>query len=303
MDLRQLRYFYMIAKEGQITRAAKKLHMAQPPLSQSLKALEEELGVTLLERHGRKMELTEAGRLLYRKSQHLFLHLEDTIAEVKETEEGLQGVLSIGCVKSCFSYIPARIKYFLEAYPNVTFELREGDTFHLTQQLKNRDIDLAVVRLPLEMKAFSNQPLPNESYVAVVPETWNEISKRKSISLQELANLPLLLLHRISGIGQYELITEQFEKRGLVPNIVCECPDVDMILEMVSDNIGATIVPASAVPTHRLRGIKMLTIENSVIISKSAVIWLKDRYLSRSAQRFIALFQNSDNKEMNTNGR
>lgn len=289
MDMRQLRYFYTIAQEGQITRAAKKLHMAQPPLSQSLKALETELGVTLLERQGRAMELTEAGKVLYKKTGSLFQHFDETITEVKETGKGLQGKLAIGCVKSCFSYIPEQMRMFREQYPNITFQLRVGDTYRIAELLNTRELDLAVVRLPLEMKTFSNHPLPNEKFVAVLPMQWTQ--NDLTISIKELAELPLLLLHRISGVGQYEMVIDQFENQGLKPNVVCECPDVDMILDLVNEEIGATIIPESALSKLHLQGVKKVDIEDVEIVSKSAVIWLKDRYLTKGASRFIELFQ------------
>ncbi|PAV28891.1 LysR family transcriptional regulator [Virgibacillus profundi] len=300
MDIRQLRYFYTIAKTGQITRAAKELHMAQPPLSQSLKSLEDNLGVKLFDRNGRKMELTEAGLILYRKTERLLHFLDETKTEVKETGKGIKGKLSIGCVKSCFSLLPKRLKLFRDLYPNVSIELREGDTFRLTEQLHNRNIDLAIVRLPLELKPFSFYPLPNEKYVAIVPESWISHKKEDYISLKELAKMPLLLLHRISGIGQYELIMDQFENSGLKPNIVCECPDVDMIIGLVNEEIGATIVPESAITRLHQQNIKVLKLEGVTIISESSLIWLKDRYLSKSAGRFIELFTNKETKTLSS---
>ncbi|WP_106497974.1 LysR family transcriptional regulator [Lentibacillus sp. Marseille-P4043] len=290
MDMRQLRYFHTIASEGQITRAAKKLHMAQPPLSQTLKMLEDELGVTLLERNGRKMELTEAGIVLYKKAETLFHSLNEAVVEVKETGKGIKGRLSIGCVKSCFSFIPERISKFRKQYPNVTFELREGDSFRLAEQLYSRNIDLAVVRLPLEMRAFSSISLPDENYVAVLPESWVNENSKMTISMKELAKTPLLLLLRISGVGQYEIIIDQFKNHGLKPNVICECPDADMILELVTEEIGATVIPKSAISNLHQSGINVLQIEDANIVSQSSVIWLKDRYLSKSAHRFIDLF-------------
>lgn len=298
MNIKQLRYFYTIAREGQITLAAKKLHMAQPPLSQSLKALEGELEVTLFERNGRKMELTDAGLVLYQKAEVLFHHLDETITEVRETGKGVKGTLAIGCVKTCFSYVPKRISIFKKLYPGITFELREGDSYRLFEQLNNRKIDLAIVRLPIEMKAITHLPLPNENYIVALPETWVDDPSKTSITMDEIARLPLLLLHRISGVGQYEVIIDEFTKHGLKPNVVCECPDVDMLLELVNEEIGATIIPVSGISTFRLTGIKVLKIEDANIVSKSAVIWLKDRYLSKSATRFIELFEGESKNKL-----
>lgn len=291
MDMRQLRYFHTIAKEGQITSAAKKLHMAQPPLSQSLKALEEEIGTKLLERNGRKMELTDAGEVLFQKVEFFFKYLDETITEVRETAEGIKGHLTVGSVKTCFPHVPPRMKKFREAYPEVTFELREGDSYSLAEQLKNRQIDLAIIRLPLDMDLFSSYFLPDEKYVVVMPQMMAQSYSGNSISMEELAMLPLLLLRRIRGKGQFELIVEKFEDRGLEPNIVTVCPDVDMIIELVSRGVGASILPESSLKKHTIGDIRKFEIKNESIISKSAIIWLKDRYLSRSAERFIDLFK------------
>ncbi|WP_138417594.1 LysR family transcriptional regulator [Aquibacillus sediminis] len=290
MDLRQLRYFYTIAKEGQITRAANKLHMAQPPLSTSLKELETELGVSLFERNRKKMELTEPGLLLYEKAEKLFEYLDETVMEVKETGDGLRGTLSIGCVKTCFSHMPKRLKTFRTQYPNITYELMEGDSYFLADQLMNRSIDLALVRLPLEMKDFEYVPLPDENYVVVIPNSWAEDFSTGKITMANLVKLPLLLLHRLSGIGQYEVILDKFHKNNLQPKVVCQCPDVDILLELVREGLGASIVPTSALTDHQLNGIKKLMIEDENIVSKSAIIWLKNRYLSKSARQFIELF-------------
>ncbi len=289
LDLRQLRYFQTIAREGQITRAAKKLHMAQPPLSQSLKALETELGVRLMERNGRKMELTDAGVILYQKTNHLFDYMEETMTEVKDIGGGIKGTLSIGCVKTCFPQIPKKLKYYHNKYPHIQFQLREGDSYLLAEQLLQRTIDVAVIRLPIEMSTFASLSLPTENYVAVIPENWSTVSE--TITMEKLSELPLLLLHRISGRGQYELIVEQFEKRNLYPNIVCECPDVDMILQLVSEEMGASIIPESTLQGHHLHGLKPLTIKDHTFTSHSAIIWLKDRYLPKSARQFIELFE------------
>lgn len=103
MDIRQSRYFLMIAEEGQISRAAKKLHMAQPPLSQQLRLMEEEIGAVLFarKRNGKTMGFTEAGKILYKKAQNILNLFEESILEVKEAGEGIRGSLSIGIVVSC----------------------------------------------------------------------------------------------------------------------------------------------------------------------------------------------------------
>jgi len=291
LDIKQLRYFYTIAEQGQITRAAKKLHMAQPPLSQQLKHLEEELGVILFERNGRQMELTQAGLILYKKAERILLEIEEIETEVKETSEGLRGKLSIGIVKTCFSFVPERVRTFRENYPSVTFSLREGDSYTVEQLIKSRESEVGIVRLPIDMKPFSKIELAKEKFVVVIPSNTPEFHSKTSIKMKELENIPLLLLHRVSGVGQFEIVLQECRSHGFEPNVICECPDVSMLLSLVSSGVGATIIPESSLTSFPLPNLHVLQIEDSTIYAESAIIWLKDRYLSKPAKRFIETFE------------
>ena len=291
MDIKQLHYFCTIVQEGQITRAAKKLHMAQPPLSQQLKLLEQELGVKLFDRNGRTLDLTESGKVLYKRAKRILSQVSETMVEVKETDEGIKGVLSIGASKSCFAYLPERIRKFREKYPQVTFQLREGDTSYIGELLKNREIELAITRLPLEMSDVSMIRFPIEPYVLVIPDIWQDQIKNKfSIKMIDIKDFPLLLLHRINGKGQFELVVNECRNHGFEPNVVLECPDVSMLLQLVSAGVGATIVPKSTLLSHQSNNTLTIELEDASIMSESAIIWLKDRYLSKSAHRLIESF-------------
>src|SRR5690625_602316 len=117
MDLRQLQYFKTVAEEGQITRAAKKLNISQPPLSQQLKLIEEELGTEILIRHNRHVELTEAGKHLYKRAVMILKQMEETKTEIREMGEGIRGLLKIGVARTCATaFLPERINAFLNRY-------------------------------------------------------------------------------------------------------------------------------------------------------------------------------------------
>ncbi|BAQ11922.1 transcriptional regulator, lysr family [Bacillus sp. OxB-1] len=288
MNLKRLGYFVTIVEEEQITKAAQKLHMAQPPLSQQLKLLEEELGVLLFERIGRKLELTEPGKVLYDKSKKLLSQYEEAFMEVEEVAKGMKGVLSIGTVKSCFPYVPGRLRQFREQFPDVTFRLKEGDTFRMTEYLRNREIELGIVRMPLEMEDFSSIALPSEPYVLVAPKKWNQ---KKRIRMKDVAELPLLLLHRVKGRGQYELILDECAKHGFEPSIICECPDAGMLLSLAREGIGYAMLPKSTVEFLLYEDLQITEIEDCLIQTEGTIIWLKDRYLSKAASRFLETFQ------------
>ncbi|MFS0781307.1 LysR family transcriptional regulator [Bacillus sp. 1P06AnD] len=292
MDIRQLHYFCTIVQEGQITRAAKKLHMAQPPLSQQLKQLEAELGVKLFERIGRNLELTNSGRVLYEKARFILEQVSEAKSEVKETDAGIQGVLSIGASKSCFSYLPQRMKIFHDHYPLVTYRLREGDTSYISQLLKNRDIELGIIRLPIELDNLHMISFPLEPYMLVIPAAWKDHAQGKtSIKMNRIKQMPLLLLHRINGKGQFEVVVDECRRHGFEPSIIGECPDASILLSLVSAGIGATIVPKSTLLSFQLENTIVLELEDAHIMAEAALVWLKDRYISKSTQRFIELFR------------
>ncbi|TCP30852.1 DNA-binding transcriptional LysR family regulator [Scopulibacillus darangshiensis] len=292
MDIKQLRYFHTVVQEGQFTRAAKKLHMAQPPLSQQIKLLEQELDVLLLERNGRNIEPTPAGKLLFKKANELILQLDETAREVKEMGEGLKGNLSIGTVITCFSYLPERIRLFRDSFPLVTFQLREGDSYRLKEQLTNREIELAIAHPPFDANTFDIIPLPKEPFVLVTPKSWNiHPVNENAIQLKELSTLPLLLMRRLNGSGLDEMIIDQCRSGGIEPNVFGVCPDAALLLWLVSSGVAATILPKSTLSSLPTTDLKIFDIENFNIHSDSAVIWLKDRYLSKCAVRFIDTFR------------
>ncbi|MFF2878124.1 LysR family transcriptional regulator [Gottfriedia sp. NPDC057991] len=287
MDLKQLRYFVTIAEEEQLTRAAKRLHMAQPPLSRQLILLEEELGVTLMERHGRRMELTKSGKLLFKKAQSLLQQLDETVKEIKETGEGLRGELSIGTFISCMNYLPKKIRYFRENYPLVSFQLQEVNPLNLIENLENRNIEFALVRLPLKMDKFSKIKLPTEPFVLVIPAHWNMLTSKTTVHMQEIANIPLLSFSRGKELDYQEIIIDECRRFGFEPNFVFECPNAAILTSLLIAGIGASILPKSMVSFISNSHIKVIDILDITIQSDSAVIWLKDRQLSKSAERFI----------------
>ncbi|MBH0229374.1 LysR family transcriptional regulator [Halobacillus yeomjeoni] len=291
MDLKQLRYFQAVADEKQVTRAAKKLHMAQPPLSQQIKLMEEELNMKLFDRQGRRLELTKAGEALYTKAADLISSFDEAIIEVKETSEGIRGKICIGANKSCFSYLRSVLNQFTFNYPFITYQLREGDTFLMEESIRNRDIELAVVRLPFQSEDFHTFPLPSEPYVLVVPDSWEIEQTDGRVGFEVLKNMPLMLLHRVKGSGQFELILDEIRAHGVEPHVVCECPEPTMLLSLVSSGMGAAIVPSSTLKAFEFSNLKSYLFMDINIKAESVLIWHKDHYISKASQRFIQAFK------------
>ncbi len=288
MDIRQLRYFIAIAEEGQITGAAKRLQMAQPPLSQQLKQMEDELGVELMERVGKRMELTEAGAALYKQALNIVQQLDEAIAEVKETGEGIRGSLSIGVSALSAYHLPEKLRRFQMKHPLITYQVWKGDSQQLSQLLEQRTIEVAIVRLPHSLPDYASIHLEEEPFVMIVPAD-SQLASADEIHMRDIADHPLVL-PSTPGLGIYELLLKEFSRLGVTPQVVCQCPDISLIVNLVAAGIGASIVPRSAWKTHAGYAISCVEITGTSISSSSAVIWKAERHLSKAARRFIETF-------------
>ncbi|MDG0794297.1 LysR family transcriptional regulator [Cohnella ginsengisoli] len=358
MDVRQLRYFLTVAEEGQITSAAKKLHMEQPPLSRQMRLIEEELGVALFDRSGKRLRLTPAGERLRDRAAGLLRQLEETVAEVRELDEGVSGVLSVGAVVSCTSLLPGPLGRFRERYPNVSFKLSEGDHHLLGERLDRREIEIAVARLPFEAPGgaarYEIRPLPSDPIVALLPAGAGKAAGgavqaqaggsvhdgpahsgpvhdgqahdeplhdgpvhsgsvhdgpahsgpvydepavsagTEPLSLAELSAYPLVSLKTDRTVVMHETIMRAFADAELRPRVLCECASVAIALTLVAHGFGAALLPKSVMSTFPLAGIECRAIRDADLLSEVGLVWLKDRYLSRAARRFVALFDASD---------
>lgn len=287
MDIRQLRYFIAIAEERQITAAAKRLHMAQPPLSQQLQLMERELGVTLLERQGRQLELTEAGRMLYKHALHITKLFEESQIEVKEAGRGLTGRLSIGVNTLSDGRLPELLRRFRERFPAITYKIQQNESAQLCKLVKERAIELAIVRFPLDLGDFSIRHLREERFYYVTSRRRGTLDGN-TVSLRQIGQEPLIL-PSTEGLGVYRMIVEEFARHGMKPNVLSECSDIAMLLELVSSDFAATLVPESVLQLHRGFDVQAYELTGTHIASSSVLIWLKDHYLSKAAQNFIAL--------------
>jgi LysR family transcriptional regulator, salicylic acid-responsive activator of bsdBCD len=284
MDLKKLLYFVTIVEEGQITRAAKKLYMAQPPLSLQLKALEEELGVTLIERSTKNIELTPVGWTFYHRAKEILNSVDGMITEVREQGIGIAGKLSIGTVMSCVSYLPKPIQIFQQKYPRVSFQLWEGDSHRVEELLQTHSIDLGITRLPIESDNLNIVRLNTEPLVAVYPISKN-IFKKNTIKIEELKEYPLMVLHGQGGKGIFEQFVESCQSFGFNPKIICESPDVATLLTLVDSEVGIAIVPKSVMQL-RPKGTLLSSEITPLLKSDTALVWIKDRHLSKTVENF-----------------
>ncbi|MBI6871552.1 LysR family transcriptional regulator [Clostridium aciditolerans] len=287
MDIKQLKYFLAIAEEGQITGAAKRLNIAQPPLSYHLKLLEEELGVKLVERGSRKIQLTDAGKILRNRAEQMLELAQSTVKELKDFSTGLKGTLSIGTVSSSgATLLPERIKSFHSEYPGVSFEVWEGNTFRILEILNNGVIEIGIVRTPFNTDEFEVRFLSKEPMIAVYAKDCNWLEENKSISLADLIDKPLIIYRRFEKI-----ISESCLKVGFEAKIICKNDDARTTLLWAQSGIGIAIVPKTALELVKSTNLKYKDISEPSLETSIAAIWRKDRYLSTAAKHFLEFFE------------
>jgi DNA-binding transcriptional LysR family regulator len=251
MELRHLRYFIAVAEEGHITRAAERLGMQQPPLSQQIKALERELGVQLLRRKPRGVELTEAGRALLDDARAIIAHVDHAFATTRRTARGEQGRIAVGFTSSApfHPFVPRVIRAFREAFPLVSLTLDESGTTELIADLRNERVDAAFIRTPVaDPMGLTVNPLLEEAMLVALPSGHAHASRGPegaALPLAAFAGETFVVYRRPSGPGLYDAIFSACHAAGFSPIVGQEAPRIVSTLNLVAAGLGIAIVPAS----------------------------------------------------------
>lgn len=286
MDIKQLAYFIAIVEEGNISAAAKKLHLSQPPLSHQLKLLEQELNLQLLERGPRSVRLTEAGKVLYKRAQNILELAELARKELNDLGSGLSGTLHLGTVSSSGAALLGwRMGEFHRQYPQVTFEIHEGNTFELLELLSSGIIEVAIVRTPFNNETVECLYLDEEPMIAAGIRTFFQ-QDSSTITLRSLSQMPIIIYRRFERV----LLTA-FDNAGQEPQIFCISDDARTALMWAEAGLGVAIVPLTAYQIMPHRNIIYQKIDNAHLYTKIAAIWRKDGYLSSPAKSFLDLFR------------
>ena len=287
MDIRQLKYFLAIAEEGQITSAARKLQMAQPPLSQQLKLLEEELGVKLVERGPRSIQLTDAGVILRGRAQQILELADSTTREINDFVKGLRGTLSIGTVSSsAATLLQDRLLEFHQIYSGVKFEIHEGNTFMVLDLLNKGIIEVGIVRTPFNNTSLECVYAGSEPMIAVMTPHYDWTGGASSIDIGELQNKPLIIYRRFE-----QLIRETCLENGFAPDVFCMNDDARTTLLWANAGLGVGIIPQSAYTLTNNSNLICKEISCDSLYTRVAAVWIKDKYLSSLATKFIENFQ------------
>lgn len=284
MDFRTLQYFNVVAQELNFTRAAEKLNMSQPPLSNAIKAMEEDLGVQLFVRGKRHLQLTEAGSLLLHRSNQMLALADKTRADLAHMENGLTGTVSLGMVEGKAPYMAARwLAGFHGKYPLVRFQMWNGSSDDVLEHVDRGLSDLAVIAYPFDNEQFDSIEVGREPWVAIIPE-GHELAMRPgdTVPLEVLAAYPLVVPRRSSRI---EAIRKWFDGIGKEPKIICEMSNYIDAVALAEQGVGISIFPQTT--TYAMPGVVSKVVTDPAKIVKYYLVWPKNSRPNGLIQEFI----------------
>jgi DNA-binding transcriptional LysR family regulator len=248
IDLKQLKYFLAVAEEKSFSRAAERLHISQPPLSQQIMKLESELGVRLFARTTRSFELTVAGKALMAEAADLLGRMRMTIDTIRQIDRGEVGRLRVGIVGSAmWGPIPSLLERFQSEFPRVTWSLHEMGPDQQFEALRSKQIDVGFWREPrLEEEtlksAHLHQQLCFREKVCVAVHKNHALARREAIDLADIANEPMLTLH-LSQSAEPRYLVQCCVNAGFQPMIFQEAAEPQTLLAMVGAGLGVALMP------------------------------------------------------------
>jgi len=243
VELRHLRYFLAVAEELHFGRAAQRLHIAQPPLSQQIRRLEQELGVSLFDRTNRRVELTDAGRAFLIEARLTLTQAERAAHVASQAARGEAGLLIIGHMASAeLNVFPRLLPVFRKRYPGVDLAFQLLGASEQFRMLHEGQIHAGFLRLPATDRGLTVTPIVRERLVVVLPE-HHPLARRRSLMLRTLGSERLLLFPRRHAPGYYDALIAMCRQAGLDPTIVQETTRLHTALSLVATGRGISLMP------------------------------------------------------------
>lgn len=286
MEVRMIKYFLAVAEELNITKAAERLHIAQPPLSRQLQNLEEELGTQLFIRGKRRLQLTEEGILLKKRGQQIISLIEKTEEEIKEVQNGVSGTLYISSVEGRGPYLAAEwIAEFKKIYPQVCYNLWNGNSDDVVDRVHKGLSDLAILMEPYDAEILDGIRVYTEPWIAMFPKN-NPLAYKdgNTISVCELSEQELIIPSRPSRIREIKRWFSQFH---IEPKIVCEMAHIMNAIELTEQGVGVAIFPASAALSNKNDTVIIKEIVEPSVEASYLLAWNKEHTHSMIAEKFI----------------
>ncbi len=292
MELRHLKYFLAVAEERQFTRAAARLFMEQPPLSQQIRAFEKELGFDLFSRLPRGVELTSAGESLVTDVQQVLGLLEQAVKKASRIARGELGAIAVGMTSSA-AFHPlslALVRDFRARYPDVAVDLLELNAAEIIERMMNGAIQAAVLRKPIDTSEELNfDRLVDEELVVVLP-AGHPLAGAGRVRLRQLANEAFVLVRRPGAPGLYADLLTACRAAGFEPAVLQEVPRMTAAINLVAAGTGITVVPAS-MQRYGQHGVVYLPFARGLRLSAPLHLAYRVHEPNGAAQRFVQLVQ------------
>jgi len=293
MELRHLRYFVAVAEEGHVTRAAQRLGIQQPPLSQQIRALEAELQVQLFRRKPRGVELTQAGEALLAEAQAILRQVDSAVTATHRAARGEAGRIGLGFTSSAsfHPFVPQLIRDYRGTHPGVALSLEESGTGELVTALHEERLDAAFVRSPIgAAEGIAVHSVLDEAMVAALPAGHALAAgpAMRKLALVAMAAETFILYRRPLGPGLYDAIIAACQRAGYSPIIGQEAPRMLATLSLVAAGLGVTLVPQS-MRRLRVHGVVYRALDSDAGLVAPLNLAYRRGESSAAAQRFIAL--------------
>lgn len=276
MELRHLRYFVAVAEELHFGRAAGRLMIAQPPLSQQIQNLEREVGARLFRRTNRRVELSDAGRAFLADARRALDGAEQAVQAARRAERGEVGRLVIGFVSSAtYAVLPPVLRGFRRARPGVELVLRERTTAEQVEALEARQLDLGFVRTPPPSPRLAHRVLAEEDFVAALPQNHRLARGRKRVALGDLRDEAFLLFPRTMAMGLYDRVLGACLQAGFSPRVIQEVTQPAVMIGLVAAGLGVALVP-ECVQALKWKNVAYRPLNGPVLATNVTLVWRRD---------------------------
>ncbi|ARD48630.1 hypothetical protein SporoP37_11045 [Sporosarcina sp. P37] len=287
MNIQRLKYFMAVVEHGTISKAAIALNITQPPLSAAIKGFEDEIGVNLFDRIGKRMYLNDTGRLLYRRGKELLASAEIIIQEIHEHHQGEGGHITIGSSTIAnLTIIPEVVHYFNERDIPIIIHVKEGNAAYILEQIRHHKMDIGILRNVFNKEDLHTIPLLSERLLVALPPS-HPLADNKSITLDELKDEKFFMQHTTFGHGISEDILEECHIRGFNPNIIYWGTETLPMLNMVKKGMGVAFCPEAFSKLDGMDLPPLLELSDPVLYSKLNLVTSKNGVKKAAAEHFI----------------
>jgi DNA-binding transcriptional LysR family regulator len=287
MDFDQLEIFLEVARLSSFSRAAEKRFRTQPAISSQIRALEEEVGARLLDRSGGRVSLTASGKLFFKYAEETLERRKTILNEIADTERVPRGEIVVGANEgTCLHILPGVFAQFKRDYPNVSVNIKRSDYARILESIIENVVDFGVISLPVNDNRLEAQMIHRDELV-VITSPKHPLAAKKSVTVSEVATYPLVLPK--TGHTR-DALDALFYDHHLKPQVAMELDSSELLKRFVAADVGVGFIPRSNVDQDiRAKALVAITLADLQIRRDLALVFRKDKSLSRAAKAFIEI--------------